>query len=257
MLYWKFDESSGTTAFDSTTNHLDGNYVSDLILDGGTALLPTPSSTSLPPPIIQSGFADPYSLLFTMSSAYRQAVKYAPAPTDATLRMSNNITLSVWFRATTTDSNGSELVSMSDDYLLRIKKSTSGYQLQMSKAIGTSTFADCQGPQVPSTVFLDGTWHHFAGTISSTTGMAIYLDGQQVMVPVDGGMSACSNTASATNTANIVYHFADGGTTRQFCVARNGNNSGSFDFDGNLDEVRVYNRVLTPAEILTLAQGGL
>jgi hypothetical protein len=38
-------------------------------------------------------------------------------------------------------------------------------------------------------------------------------------------------------------------------VGRHGNGSANFDFQGNVDEVRIYARVLTVAEIQGLAQG--
>jgi hypothetical protein len=152
---------------------------------------------------------------------------------------------------------------MGDNYLLRLRKATSTtYQLQFTK-LGqtgvlpdggvTSAFADCQGPLFTNTApFLDGNWHHFAGVQSSTSGMSMYFDGALVTVTLDGGASGnCANPAVAANTANVVYS-----PGRSFWVGRNGNTSANFDFDGNIDEVRVYNRVLTPAELSTLAQGG-
>jgi hypothetical protein len=101
--------------------------------------------------------------------------------------------------------------------------------------------------------FLDGNWHHIAGVQSSTTGMSMYFDGALVTVtPTDGGAPTnCANAAVAANTSNIVYVAG-----RSFWVGRNGNTNTNLDFDGNVDDVRVYNRVLTPAKLLTLAQGG-
>jgi hypothetical protein len=250
VLYWKFDETSGNTALDSSPNGFNGTYVSDLLVDGGTALLPAPSA-NVPAAIGAAGFSDPMSLLLTggpATTTYRQAVKHVPVGT--TLKPANNLTVAAWFRSTTTDNNGSEILSMGDYYLLRLKKTTPNYQIQFTKYTGS--FADCMGPQVPSTVFMDGNWHHFAGIASSTTGMSIYLDGAQVFAPIEGGVSACSNPASAANVTNLSYP-----STRNFWVGRNGNTSTAYDYDGNVDEVRVYNRALTPGEILSLAQGAL
>ena len=258
VLYWKFDESSGPTAFDSTSNHFDGTYFSL------NTLLPTPSMEA--PPLVRATGSDPYSILLaggTINTASRQAVTYKPADSSA-LKPANDFTMSAWFRTTGTDTNGSEVLSMGDNYLLRLRKpstTSTTYQLQYSKLYQTgiasdggiaATYADCQGPLVPATAFLDGNWHHLVGTQSSSTGMAMYLDGALVTVTGAAGTANCANSAAATNTSNVVYVLG-----RSFWVGRNGNTSGSFDFDGNIDEVRVYNRVLTPAEILTLAQGAL
>jgi hypothetical protein len=256
VLYWKFDESSGTTVFDYSGNGFHGAYFS------AVSPLPTPSANV--PPLVPPNFSDPFSIAFIGASnntATRQAVKYTPASVSA-IKPANDFTFAAWFRTTLTDTGGSEILSMGDNYLLRLRKATSTtYQLQYSKLYqtgvlpdggATTGFADCQGPLLTTPVFLDGNWHHFAGVQSSTTGMSMYFDGALVTVTLDGGApSTCANPAVAANTANVVYSAG-----RSFWVGRNGNTSANFDFDGNIDEVRIYNRVLTPAEILTLAQGG-
>jgi hypothetical protein len=66
--------------------------------------------------------------------------------------------------------------------------------------------------------------------------MVVYFDGLQV----------CTNTTGA----NISYTV---GT--DFWVGRHGAGKTGFDFDGNIDEVRVYTRALTPTEIASLAGG--
>jgi hypothetical protein len=251
VLYWKFDESMGTTVYDYSGNDFHGAYVSD------QAPLPAPSA--LVPTLM---FPDPASLAFNQSNTLtRQAVRYLPADVSA-LKPANNFTFAAWFRTNgVTDTSGSEVVSMGDAYLLRLRKATATtYQLQFSKRGQTfladggtsSAFADCQGPLSTTPVFLDGNWHHFAGVQSSTTGMSMYFDGALVTVTLDGGASStCANPAAAANVNNVVYT-----NGRYFYAARNGNNGSAFDFDGNIDEVRVYNRVLTPVEISTLATGG-
>jgi hypothetical protein len=244
-LYWKFDEASGTTAADSSGDGFTGTYVSTIVGDSGMGPMPTPSANV--PPAVAATFSDPFSLMFASAAGYRQAVQYTP--TDATLQPANNLTVSVWFRSTTTGMNGSEVVSMGDAYLLRLKSTTGNYQLQFTKFTGAA-YIDCIGPAVPSTVFMDGNWHHFAGIADGSTGLSMYLDGALVTVNLDGGSSTCSDPVKAVNTANIVYTAG-----RSFWVGRNGKTSANYDFNGNIDEVRVYNRVLSAAEIASLAHG--
>jgi hypothetical protein len=52
-------------------------------------------------------------------------------------------------------------------------------------------------------------------------------------------------------TQDVVYD-----SSEALWVARHGAGSTTYDFDGNLDEVRIYDRVLTAAEIADLAAGG-
>jgi hypothetical protein len=65
--------------------------------------------------------------------------------------------------------------------------------------------------------------------------MKVYLDGVEI----------CSNS----RTEPVLYQGS------AFYAGRPGADQSSHDFDGNLDELRVYGRVLTPAEIASLAQG--
>jgi hypothetical protein len=66
--------------------------------------------------------------------------------------------------------------------------------------------------------------------------MQLYFDGTQI--------------GSTPDLSPIIYPL---GT--DFVVGQHGNGVTSFDFDGNLDEVRVYNRALSDIEIGQLSQG--
>lgn len=82
---------------------------------------------------------------------------------------------------------------------------------------------------------LNGAWHHVAGVVSST-GMRVYLDGVEI----------CNNG----DTTPVAHDVGP-----NFFVGRHGAGNEDFDFDGNIDDVRVYNRVLTPSEVAAVAQG--
>jgi hypothetical protein len=98
---------------------------------------------------------------------------------------------------------------------------------------GALTFAQCFAI-VPN--HLDGNWHHMAGQTSSA-GLKLFFDGRQV----------CSSGAGE----DIKYDQSD-----SIWIGRHGNLQDQWDFDGNIDDVRVYNRVLSPGEIAWLASGG-
>jgi hypothetical protein len=87
---------------------------------------------------------------------------------------------------------------------------------------------------VMTTEHLNGQWHHVAG-VAGPEGMKLYFD----------GVERCSNT----RTDPVVH------TRTNLWVGRNG--SGSLDdFDGNIDDVRIYLRPLSASEIMHLAAGG-
>ena len=85
---------------------------------------------------------------------------------------------------------------------------------------------------------MDGNWHHVAGVASKTGGMKVYFDGVEV-------------ATAATQIDDIIYTT----TAHSFWVGRHGDGQIQWDFGGNIDEVRMYTRVLSPSEISALAQG--
>jgi concanavalin A-like lectin/glucanase superfamily protein len=227
VLYWRFDEESGTQAMDSSGNGFVGSYTGDM---GAPA-----PSMEVPAAVM---FPDPRSRLFAMVE--RQAVQLAPMP--MALRPANDITVTAWYRATGVDTNpangmasGSEILSGGNQYIVRLRP----VQIEFSKRVmgpAAPLFVQCLG-----TVdgHLDGNWHHIAG-VSSARGLKVYLDGTE----------RCSNT-TANALQPILY---DQG--QDLWIGRHGNGQLQWDFGGSIDEVRIYARVLAPDEIAALATGG-
>jgi hypothetical protein len=123
--------------------------------------------------------------------------------------------------------NGSEIVSGGNQYVLRLRAT----EIEFSKRIA-GTFAQCI---VNASTHLDGNWHHLAG-VTSAGGLKLYFD----------GVEACSNGLGQ----DIVYDLGD-----DLFVGRHGFNQTQWDFDGNIDDVRLYGRALSPSEISFLAKG--
>jgi hypothetical protein len=216
LLRWALDESSGTTASDASGNGLDGTYI-------GSTGIPAPSASVSP----SMKFPDPQSRLFVASK--RQAVQLANMP--AALRPSNNLTVSAWYRATGVDpdtSSGSDIVSGGDQYVLRVRAT----QIEFSKRIAGNTYAQCI---VTANNHLDGNWHHLAG-VTNSSGTHLYFD----------GVERC-----ATSMGDSIAY--DRGT--DLFVGRHGFNQTQWDFDGNIDDVRVYGRALSASEVAYLAAG--
>jgi hypothetical protein len=160
--------------------------------------------------------------------AGRHAVQLATIP--AVLKPANNFTVSLWFLATSIDSGGAELLSAGNQYLLRLGKDT--VRFSKRQAGGTSS-APCDVINITS--HLDGKWHHLAG-VQSPAGMKVYLD----------GVERCTNT----HGEDVRY---DGGPS--LFLGRHPDNA-TYDFEGNLDDVRIYGAALTAAQVQALAQGG-
>jgi hypothetical protein len=215
VLHWKLDESGGGTADDASGNGNVGSYF------GSSG---TPTASTQRPPV---SFTNPFSRAFVASN--RQAVRLSPAPTI--IKPANNLTISLWFRTTLLDLGhnppaASEAISQNDNYFLRIRADDVAFTRR-----GAGTYITCFG--VVSN-HLDGNWHHAAGVLSPA-GMKVYVD----------GIERCSNTRGEP----MLY---DKGP--DLFVGRHPS-SPDWDFDGNLDDVRIYDRALPAGEIAALAAG--
>jgi hypothetical protein len=194
-------------------NNYDGTYI------GNNGNLPGPSQDVAP----IAGVNNPRSRDFNRTN--REAVQRTNMPTA--LKPLNELTLSVWYKAQNTDTSGSELISAGDNYSLRLRPGL----VEFSKRIndGTAHWVQCDGP---------------INTVTTTSGTTS---------PRSPASTAwwCTSTASrsATNAegGNIVY---DQGNT--FFVGRHGNGQQNWDFQGLMDDVRVYGRALQANEVQDL-----
>jgi len=96
---------------------------------------------------------------------------------------------------------------------------------------GTTLYGGGYGDDVTVANFWDTNWHHIALTYDGTTAI-LYADGIQV--------------ASAAKNWNLVANLA--------YIGRQVNTAAEF-WNGQIDDVRLYNRVLTAAEVAVLAAG--
>jgi hypothetical protein len=215
VLHWKFDEAGGTTALDASGRGNHGSYF-------GQAAAPT-SSPAVPP----GSFSNPASRAFVASD--RQAVRLAPAP--AIIKPTTNLSVSLWFRTTKLDLGhnppaASEALTLNDNYFIRVRAADIAFTRR-----GADLYLSCFAPV---TTHLDGGWHHVVGVLSPA-GMKVYVD----------GVERCSNTRGEP----LQY---DKGP--DLFVGRHAS-SPDWDFDGNLDDVRIYDRALPPGEVAALAAG--
>jgi hypothetical protein len=184
-----------------------------------------PTTSTLVPPVL---FPDPRSRLFNKNN--REAVRLAPMPTA--IKPTTALTVSLWFRTNTTDvgesTPSSEMLSAGDSYILRVR--SDGIEFSID-AVSPGR----QKCQMNVTTQLNNGWHHVAGVLTPT-GLRGYFD----------GVESCFLPGNLT----IAY---DLGT--ELFVGRHGDGDLGYDYEGNHDEVRIYNRSLSAAEILRLAQG--
>lgn len=86
----------------------------------------------------------------------------------------------------------------------------------------------------------DGQWHHVAGVFDSST-LTIYIDGNR-----EGSASG----GSTFGTGNTRYGFVG---QRSEAEDVDGDTGVPWRFDGEVDDVRIYSRALSQAEVASLA----
>jgi len=222
--YWKMDETTIGTAADYS------GYFNSL-----TAQNTPTSSTSVPTAI---DFADIRSVALAGTNGNNSTTQYFKSGTMPSTLQPSVVTLSAWYKATSVASQGGEVVSGSNRYGLRVYSST---QIKVTKQTGSGTWVE-----LTATVSnpLNGAWHHIAGTISAS-GMIAYFDGAQV---------ASNSDTSAIFYGTSVNTAVNSGAVGYLNIGRN-QDTANYEFTGNIDDVRIYNRVLSATDIAALAAG--
>jgi sialidase-1 len=152
------------------------------------------------------------------------------APLPAKLQLAGGFTVSFWFRTTAVDSVGADAFNLAGGYVVRLKSGT----IELVKHATNTSGMMNEVCLSTLTSHLDGKWHHAAG-INDATGMSFYLDGTRL--------------CTKPSTAVPIY------APTELSVGRNSAGATTLDFGGNLDDLRVYSRALSPAEITALAMG--
>ena len=154
---------------------------------------------------------------------------YVDLGNPAVLNLTSSMTVSAWINSTGNPPDDGQIISKSDNY--------SGWQLKTSQDMGSRTFGTAvtntsgsRVQQYSSTTPALNTWYFVAGVYdASARTMKVYVNGVLANGTLRGTVP--SSQLSSTFNANI------------------GRRSGGFYFKGIIDEVRVYNRALSQAEI--------
>lgn len=138
------------------------------------------------------------------------------------LQLTNAISFSAWVRTSGQQSSGwGRIISRNNGSTAERWGATISTNRQLDCRINSATARSANNS------IKDNTWHHVACTYDGTT-LRAYLDGVLV------GSASVSTTLSTDNQVSIGYN-VNGGETRYF--------------KGALDDVRVYNRVLTTDDV--------
>ena len=233
--YWKLDETASPA--DDAIATANGTW------NGGVA-----ATTDVPGPITTAGaIADCGSLRF-FPVATAGATNYVSLGRSAALDAVQNgsFTLSAWFKANSIPTAGSD-----GQYGIVLKTglheglSLAGNSFVMGHWMGTAPDYYAAGYGAGSVSV--GVWYHVAGTVDMTAHeVRVYINGVAPpfnnVTPFPAGVTAWAGYANEPWLIGI--NDPAGGGAR-------------YQADGVVDDVRIYDRVLTGTEITTLANGGI
>lgn len=223
VLHYKFDETSGTVAEDSSIFGADG------AINGS----PTWESDG--------------SIGGALAVDYTNGEDYVEAPSNTTLDKVNedNFTVMAWVKPGSVPSGSG---SANDaQYGILIKEGnhvginyTNAQQFQMDLLVGGSTWV---GAGTYSDSYAPGGWHHVAGVVDYLAGtVQIYIDG------VLRGTDNFTPGSAPTDYGSVPWRVG---------IAAPGASSWGWAADASIDDVRIYNRALSDTEIFELGGSGL
>ncbi|MBF8295227.1 MAG: hypothetical protein HW389_1772, partial [Bacteroidetes bacterium] len=157
---------------------------------------------------------------------------YVDFGNPALLQLTGSMTWSAWVNAAANPPDDGQIIAKSNG--------TNGWQLKTSPDTGPHTFGICvssggtRTQRYSTTVRSLNTWYHVVGVYNATAQtLDIYVNGVLDNGTLNGTVRASQDNAIVN--VNIGKRTADAW--------------GSYYFNGIIDEVRVYNRALTQAEI--------
>ena len=221
--HWKFDESSGTTANDASGN----SYHAELFNAGD-------GSSSWVDGKVNGGIeldgTDDY--LAIQSLNYTQAGEI-PAMTAV-----------AWVKTSKADQSYVISYDRSENWRFTVSGDLNNGRLYLASTDSSVTTSDDYGDSVLN----DGNWHLVVASYDSSTSLKkFYLDGNP-----DGTITTHSNNALGRGSTSRFGVIGTGNEEVAYNTFENPNGDGRnyvHNFDGTLDEIRLYDRALTDAEV--------
>ncbi|MBI4009945.1 MAG: hypothetical protein HY361_02000 [Candidatus Aenigmarchaeota archaeon] len=221
VAYWSFNDGSGTTAKDSGGNN-DGTLMNST---SATCFI-----NGACPEWVEGrhGFALDFS-----------RGDYVNAGNDSSLKITGDLSIEAWVRINSSDITGNPaIVSKWAGSVPNQRAYSIGFNLSDAITFAISkdgTFIGGASIINSTATFAGGpNWYHFVGTYKSVT------DGTSKMNLYINGIKA---TAEVTTAVSPIF-----GSPVNLTIGAS--SPGSGQFNGTIDDVRIYNRALTADEIL-------
>ncbi len=158
MAWYKLDETSGTTANDSTGRGQDGAFSGSPTLN-----------------VSANGATSQGTAVAFNGANYMQVT--------GLYERSSSVSAAAWVRLDAADSSGAEVISLGNCFWLRLNAGSSGAAVSYYNG---STYPTATA----SRTVLNTGWHHFAAVLDSGSTLKLYIDG------VEGASTAASGAVS-------------------------------------------------------------
>jgi hypothetical protein len=156
---------------------------------------------------------------------------YVDAGNGASLNITNAITVEAWIKTTTTASQRG--------IIQKINYWTTGWTITQNGAYFNVNFGTPGGTSLgwksSNKIINDGIWHHISAVVNNNW-LYLYTDG------VASGSYDITGVGSLSSTANLKIGYYSSGTPY---------------FSGSIDEVKIWNRALSPDEVKASYDAGL
>ncbi len=171
----------------------------------------------------------------------RSGGDWVNVPDSVSVRLGNSMTIMAWFRTPVSEPTSGMYTIMAKEMEQYDNYNSYGLTINgpphirfyLSLTGATANYVACVNTTAVAP--FDGNWHHIAGTYNGTA-MVLYFDGAKQTI--------CANTYGIGYTAEPL----------NFGKWRDGDTG---YFDGDLDEIRLYNRTLTAQEIREIYWNGI
>lgn len=231
--YWKMDECQGTTINDSSGN---GNTGTLTVGGSGTQYTPGNCNTSNSAAAWSNGATGKYNSSINLDGTddYIDTKNFMDNP--------SNITVAAWIKTSFSGSTYETIVSKISNLF-----SSPGWDLYLNCNNGPHKCYPTLLVQTDGSDFLqkfenaivnDGEWHFIVISKDNSNNFIGYLDGAQIPL-VDLDSSGTLTTSSNTYDVQIGQE-----------------SDGNYRFNGQLDDVRVYNYALTASQVKNLYNQG-
>jgi hypothetical protein len=219
--YWKLDETGTLATITDYSGY--GNHL--------TARNTPVANTSTPSTI----FYDPGSVTFAKN--LQRTLNLGALSTDLQQTV---WTISAWVKVTSLDTNGTEVLSVGNRSMLRLIAGTGTNVRVEAIMYDGSTYKKGDSADNSTITTGDGKWHHVAVTNNGTT-LTAWVDGTSLGTSLGGSTQAFNGVV---DDLTIGAHADYTGTQ-------------TYEMDGSIDEVRLYNRALTDGDLMAISSGSL